>query len=120
MRYLTVSIDDNLCRTDEREQWRAEGILADALLLVGDTCRPSGVGIEDRVNERLYAAGSVEDVLVALAPLLGLQKEVGIVEYACIAQQHIDRRLELLHNRGDKGTADGLAGLSAAAGFLQL
>ena len=94
--------------------------MADELLVVGDACRPSGVGIEDLVHERLYAAGSVEDVLVALAPLLGLQKEVGIVEYARIAHQYIDRRLELLLDGADEGTADGLAGLSAAAGFLQL
>ena len=120
VRNLAVGIDNDLSRADQGEQRRAEGIQADLLLLVGDTRCPSGVRIKHRIHQRLDTACGIEDVLVSLAPLFRFQGEIRIVEYARIAHQHVDGRLEFLLNRGDKSTADGLSGLGTSAGLLQL
>ena len=51
MGYLPVAFDDDLRGVDQREQRRAQGIHADALLLVGDARRASDVGVEHGVDE---------------------------------------------------------------------
>lgn len=89
-----MALDDDLRRVDQREQRRAQGVHANALLLVGDARRASDVGVEHGVDQRLDAPCGSDDVAVALGALFGFQHEIRVVEDACVTPQHVDRRLQ--------------------------
>ena len=116
----SLPIDNHLRRVDQGNQWGAKGIHTHQLLLVGDADCSPGIGVEHRIHQRLYGTGSSEDVVIALGALIGLQEKIRIVEDTGIASQHVDGRFQLLLYRSDKGTTDGLSGLSASASLLQL
>ena len=118
--YLSVCIDDDLCRVNQREQRRTECIQTDVFLLVGDTSRPSGIGIEHRIHQRLYASGGSKDVTISLVSILRFQIKFRSIKNACITTQHVDRRFEFLLNRCDESTTDGLPCLGTATSLLQL